>query len=469
MVTPGSRFLDDLYAMYLVGIGWFILPVYGQGVALVLPSDYPGFDGALDVVAAVIGFVAVWWGARGGPLSASRAAVIHELGSPASRRSLLLPRLGRQTLVASMTAAVVGAFLLAINGGLSLGFGTQAVVSGVCATTAAGAVFQAAVWLVVFHARSGPRVLLGLAAAVLPLGVAVFVGLGGTLSSLPGLGLLAAAATASGVLATVALRWVPVDRLWRRAAALESMRSSLQTFDFQRVLLDLRSAGEPPVPGGLRMTRAWMPLALWRQLATMQHGFAHRALRVGAAAAAVAVVVFFAEAREGLVLLVLAACCGFIGIEFSGPVAATADHVVFGVHYPRGSAPVLRTQVATMLALTVGIGALAVGWQWAEPSREALVVLLLCGYGGLGAAVQARLGSPNLGAFVDVAGFAAIGPLLWARAMVGPAILLFGAVALSHHWLRPSAEASPAWGVVAVLAVAIAAVVATWPLEKDPR
>ena len=465
MKTPGSRLRDDLYVLYLVALSWFVLPVYGNVLALILPSDAPNFSRWLDVVVAVIGVAAVWWGIQGGPLVVSRAAAVYELGSPASRIAVLLPRLARQALTGATFAAVGGAVLLAINGGASEGMAAPALVSVVCAGAVAGLVFQAALWVVIVHAHAGPRLLFGVLGAAPGVGVIGFVAAGGTLTTGVGIGLVCGGAVVSSILATVALRWVPVDRLWRRAAGLESMRSAMQTFDFQRVLLDLRRASDRPQPGTLRLARPWMPLPLWRQLASMQHTAARHAIRIVAATAALAAIIYFAEAREGLVLLALAACAGFLGFEFSGALAATADQGVFVVHYRRGSARVLWGQLITMLVLTLAMGAAAVAWQWTPTSHEAASALVLCGCGALGAALQARLGSPNLGAYVDIFGLNGIGPLLWVRAMLGPAVVFVGAVALSHGLLRPS-EGTDVWVTVLVATPIVAAVVVTWPLEK---
>ena len=466
VVTPGSRLRDDLYSLYLVALSWLVLPVYGKALALVLPSNTPMFTRWLDVVVAGTALAAVWWGVQGGPLVVSRAAVIYELGSPASRLGVLLPRLLRQALTGAVFAAVGGAVLLAINGGASDGVSDAAAVSAVCATTVAAIVFQGALWLVVIHGESGPRLALGIAGAASPLAVIGVVASGGSLSDPAGIGTLAASTTVSGVLAAIALRWTPVEQLWRRATALDSIRSAMQTFDFQRVLLDLRRAGDRPLPGRLTLARSWMPLPLWRQMASMQHSATRHAVRLAAVTVALAAIVFFADAREGLVLLAIAACAGFLAFELSGALAATADQSVFVVHYPRGSGPVLRGQLITMVGLTLGVAAIAVGWQWSSTSPEVFSVLVLCGYGALGAALQARLGSPNLGAYVDVLGPSAIGPLLWARAMFGPAVAFVGTVALFHGVLHRTAETWHGWATVLLAPAAVAIIVVTWPLEK---
>lgn len=465
MVTPGSRFRDDLYISYVVVLLWFTVPSYGRALALVLPSDVHNFEGGLDLLAVGASVIALWWGAQGGPLTVSRAAVTHELGSPVSRIALLLPRLARQALMVGTFVGVGGALLLAINGGASDGFSAPALVSLVCALGAAATVFQAAIWLVVTHARGGPRWPLAVAALVGPGAVAAFVFTWGSLSTAAGLGLLAAVAVYSGIVGVLALRWVPVDRLWQRATAMESVRSAMQVFDFQRVLLDLRRASDRPQPGGLRLARTWMPTALWRQLAAMQHGIGKHLVRLCVAGLALAALVYFGNARDGLVILAIAACGATIGLELSGSLAATADQSVFVLHYRRGSAVVLLTQWITMLLLALLVGGLAVGGQWGASPREVLAAALLCGYGAMGAALQARLGSPNLAKFVDVIGFEWVGPLLWGRAMAGPAVLLLATVALSRQLWHPPADGAQTWVVIATLTAAVAAVVATRPLE----
>lgn len=467
MSRGSSRFLSDLYILYLAAILWFVVPVYGVGLSLILPSDVQSFDVGLDIIGACAAVGAFVWGAKGGPLALSRSTIVYELGSPVSRTSLLWPPLARQTLFGGMLAALAGMLMLAMNGGAEDGLAIPARVSAVCLGTAAALVLQAAGWLVVLRGHAGPRRLLGGANAVASLATGVFVASGGSLSSNVGLVLLGAVAVVSAGVAVVGLQWVPIDVLWKQAAALDAMRSSMQTFDFHRVLLDLRRASGPKQVSRVRLARAWMPTALWRQLAAMQHEAASHLGRLLVAGFALAALVGFADGWQGITLLAIAGCAGFIGLEFSGSLAATADQRGFVVHYPRGSAYVLRTQLATMLALTLLVGGIMVGWQLPSQTSDASVALLLCGFGALGAALQARLGSPDLGKLVGTFGIGALGPLLWGRAMLGPAVLMFGTVGLAHHvWHRVAGE--PSLWVSPLVAVAIAAgIVAAYPLERS--
>jgi len=235
------------------------------------------------------------------------------------------------------------------------------------------------------------------------------------------------------------------------------MRSAMQTFDFQRALLDLRRANDRPEPSAHRLARPWMPLPLWRQVSAMQHDASRHAVRVLALGGAIAAMVTFADVHQGLVILAIAACSGLLGFEFSTALAATADQAVFAVHYPRGSGPVLRGQLVVTVASTLLVAAALVGWRFAVAPDEALRVILLTGYGALGAGLQARLGSPNLSEFIDKAGFNMVGPLLWGRAMLGPVVLLVGTLSLEHHA-----------ALIAVAVASVAAVVVTWPIEKKP-
>jgi len=468
MSRGSSRFLSDLYILYLAAILWFIVPVYGMGLALILPSDVQGFDAGLDIMGACAGLGAFFWGARGGPLALSRSTIVYELGSPVSRTRLLSPALARQTLFGAMFAALAGVLMLAINGGAEDGLAGPARVSAVCLSTAAALVLQAAGWLVVLRGHAGPRRVLAAANTVVSLASAVFVASGGSLSSNVGLALLAAVVVVSGGVAVVGLQWVPIDVLWKQAAALDAMRSSMQTFDFHRVLLDLRRASGPKRVGRIRLARDWMPTALWRQFAALQHEAANHLGRILVAGFALAALVGFADGWQGITLLAIAGCAGFIGLEFSGALAATADQRGFVVHYPRGSAYVLRTQLATMLVLTLGVAGIMVGWQLPSQPSDASVALILCGFGALGAALQARLGSPDLGKLVGTFGIGSLGPILWARAMLGPAVLMVGVVGLAHRvWHHEAGDPSPWVAVLTAVAVA-ASLVATHPLERNP-
>lgn len=468
MSRGGSRFLSDLYILYLAAILWFIVPVYGMGLALILPSDVQSFDAGLDIIGACAGLGAFFWGARGGPLALSRSSIVYELGSPVSRTKLLSPALARQTLFAAMFAALAGVLMLAINGGAEDGLAGPARVSAVCLGCAAALVLQAATWLVALRGHTGPRRVLASANAVASLATGVFVASGGSLSSNVGLAMLAAVVTVSGAIAVFGLQWVPVDVLWKQAAALDAMRSSMQTFDFHRVLLDLRRASGPKQASPFRLTRGWMPTALWRHFAAVQHEVVNHLGRLLVAGLALASLVGFADGWQGITLLAIAGCAGFIGLEFSGSLAATADQRGFVVHYPRGSAHVLRTQLVTMLAGVLCLAAVMVGWLLPSQPSNASVALILCGFGALGAALQARLGSPDLGSLAGTFGIGTLGPMLWARAMLGPAVLMVGVIGLAHHVWHRGAEDPSLW-VALLCGVAVAAsLVATHPLERSP-
>ncbi len=469
MVTPGTRLRDDLYVLYLVALSWFVLPVYGRALALLFPSHSPMFGRWLDVALAAASLGALWWGMEGGPLVVSRAAVVHELGSPTSRFRVLAPRLTRQALTGATFSGVGGAMLLAMNGGAHQEEMAEAtVVSVVCGLVAAATVLQAVGWFVAFRAHSGPRAILGGINAACSVAVLGFVSTGASLRTGEGVALLAGVCAVAAVVAMLSLRWVPVDRLWRRAGALESMRSAMQTFDFQRALLDLRRANDRQDPATLRLAQPWMPLPLWRQLSSMQHQAARHLLRVVALGGSMAAIVALADVREGLVILALAACSGMLGFEFSTGLAATADQGIFVVHYRRGSGSVLRGQLLVSLGFTLLVAVVLVSWRFIHAPAEALLVILLCGYGALGAGLQARLGSPNLGEFVDKVGFSMVGPLLWGRAMLGPVVLLAGALVLEHRLFHHDFIEDAEWSFVAAAVAVVAAVVVTSPIEKKP-
>ncbi len=467
MATPGSRLSDDLYSLYLAGIAWLLLPVYGNGLAVVLPSDVAGFDRTRDVLSACAVAGSVWIGFRGGPLLLNRAAVLHELGSTRSSRQVLIPRFLRQAVAYAALAAVGVTVLLAMSDAESFGFAEAGRSSVVALLAMFAAVSQAVGWLVVFKAPDGPRLPIAVVDALVVIGLAGAVAAGADLASGVGLGVLLGASVVSLGSAILALDHVPVDHLWRRAMALEDMRSAMQSFDFQQVLVSLRRAVDHserrgPTPN---LARPWMPLALWRYLATAQHGLLPRLGQFAVAAAGAGLLVAFADPADGIVALAVAAIGFVVGIELSSPVAATAGQMVFLVHYPRGSMSVLRRQTTTAVLLGLVVGLIALGWQVALDPVVGGSVLALFVFGTLAASAQGRLGSPDLAQLATVLGPGGLGPILWARALLGPILSIALTIVVSHRWLRPSDIVAP-WETFALFVVVGAFALATFPLEK---
>ena len=467
----GSRLGDDLYSLYLAAIAWVVIPMYASAVAQVLPSDIADFSRLVDVASALALVAPIWFGYRGGPFLVNRAVVLHELGSPLDPRGVLAPRLARQAVAYAALAGLAANALTAMGDPEEFGYRLAARNSFVAAVAVLAAVLQTPGWLVAWKARrSGPstsrRPWPAVAANVAATAaVGAVVATDRPLSSGVGLAALAAAVVLGAASAWSVLSRVPVPHLWRRATALDEMRSAALSFDFQRVLVSLRRAVDQTEAhrSPVRLARRWMPRALWRYLASVERGWNTRLGQVVAGAVAAALVVR-ADPANGVVALALAAAGMIVGFELASPVASTAGQIWFGVHYPRGSAPVLRGQVATAAVIAVVISAAALGWvAGTETAGTALASAGLFAFGTLAAAVQGRLGSPDLAWLADKLG-TMVAPALWIRALAGPILCLALTVVVSHGWLRP--DGYTPWPALTLAVVAAAVVVACYPLEK---
>ncbi len=468
----GSRFGDDLYSLYLAAIAWAVIPMYASAVAQVLPSDINDFSRLVDVASALALLAPIWFGYRGGPFLVNRAVVLHELGSPLDPREVLGPRLVRQAVAYAALAGLAANALTAMGDPEEFGYRLAARNSAVAALAVLAAVFQIPGWLVALKAsRSGAsggrgRPWLAVAAnlaATVAVGVVVYTDR--SLGSPLGLVALAAALVLGAASAWSVLGRVPVPHLWRRATALDEMRSAALSFDFQRVLVSLRRAVDQTEAhrSPVRLARRWMPRALWRYLASVERGWNTRLGQVAAGAAAAALAAR-ADPANGVVALALAAAGMVVGFELASPIASTAGQIWFGVHYPRGSSPVLRGQLATAVVIAFVISAAALGWlAGSEPAGTALASTGLFAFGTVAAAVQGRLGSPDLAWLADKLG-TMVAPALWIRALAGPILCLALTVVVSHGWLRPDGY-SP-WPALTLAVVAAAAIVACYPLEK---
>lgn len=446
-------------------MAWLFLPFYGALLNEVLPSEWSQFDDAFDIAVLVACFAGVWSGAKGGPFMITRAVILHELGSPVSKRRLLLPWLIRQAAAWAMAGAVVTTVLIVLADQSSFGYEVALSTSVAAIFAAWCAVFLAAATLVATH-QPAKATLIGAGVAAVVVGVAIAVAIGTSMRSWTGIAVLAAAAVASSVIAIGALEFTPAEPLWKRATAVESMRSSLQQFQFQRVLVDLRNATEqPPSSTGSRLAWPGLPLAAWRHAAAIQHGPLWHLLRLLGFSAALAALFWWGEPDQGIVALAMAACAFLIGIEVSGAVAATADQMTFIVHYPRGSGRVLRSQVATSLLIALILGLCAVVGGIGPEPRASVGTLVICAAGALAATVQARLGSPDTAALLDKFGPEMLGGILWARALLGPLLLLGITVTAYHQFLAPEPLANSLYGLVVVLITA-AFIISTDPLER---
>ncbi len=465
MLTPSSRLGDDLYRVYLACLAWFFLPFYGALFNELLPSEWSQFDDAFDIAVVVACLAGIWSGARGGPLMVTRAVILHELGSPVSKRRLLLPWLIRQAAAWAMAGAVTATVLIVLADQESFGYRLAFSTSAAAILAAWAAVFLAASTMVATHQR-GQAYRIGAGVFLVLVIVVGAVVLGTSMRGPSGIAVLSFAAAASTLLAAVALGFAPVEPMWRRATAVESMRSSLQQFQFQRVLVDLRNATEqPPFSTGSRLAWSGLPLPLWRHVAAVQHALVWHLLRLAGFTAGLAALFWWGDLDQGVVALGLAACALLIGIEVSGAVAATADQLSFVVHYPKGSGPILRSQVVTSVLIAAVLGVCAVIGRTFDEPRAGAGVLVICVAGALGATVQARLGSPDVALLLEKVGPEMLTNVLWARALLGPLLLLSTTVVVYHQFFRSDALVDELYGLIIAL-IAVAFIVSTDRLER---
>lgn len=466
--SPGSRLSDDLYSLYLAGLGWLILPFYGDGLAEVLPSNYQSVDRGVDILVAVVVASALWSGWRGGPLLVSRAGVIHELASGASRRAMLYPRLLRQITARAAIAAVGASLGLALSIPGEYSVGPSVTISVVAALAAALNASQSMLWHVAWSGGQRPNPVLVSLSAIAP-GVCISLSVAKvSFFSGAGLGTLAGLTAASVSASVYLLDRAPIDRLWGRARALETMRSSMQTVDFQQMLLEVRRATDSQRRVGPALARAWMPTPLWRQVAALQHGLLGQLARLSTSCIAIVVLLRFADPGQGIVALVLAGCIALIGVDLAVPIGSTASQLTFLVHYRNGSARVLQGQMFTAVLVAMVIGGVVTATEWGVDVPTAQGVLLLFFVGTLASLMQARLGSPDVASWATTLGPASLGPLLWARALLGPLMLLGATIAISHQYLRPDSFGSGWMQITAFIAFALAGVTMN-PLEKSLR
>ncbi len=466
MAAPGKKLSEDLYSLYLAVIAWLLLPIYGNGLAVVLPSDVSGFERTLDVMAALAIVGSAWIGFRGGPFLVNRAGVLHELLSPRPLRVSLLPRLLRQGVAYAVLTAIAVTVLLAMSDAESFGFAEAGRSSVIAMLAMLASVCCAVSWLVVFKGHAGSRAVHVVANLAIMAPVVIVVAADISLASTAGVIVLLVTLVAAVVVAVWSLPEVPIDHLWRRASALEDMRSAMLSFDFQQVLVSLRRAidqteGRPRA----NLARSWMPLQLWRYLASVEHGWLARLGQFSVIAAGTALLVIWTDPADGVIALAIAGVGFLAGIELSSPVASTTGQIGFLVHYPNPSTSILRRQTATAVVLATVLGLVAVGWKIAIDPTIGLSVLGLFVFGTLAAAAQGRLGSPDLARMATLLGPGGLGPALWARALLGPVMVVGLTIVISHGWLHPDELDAPWESLVALLVIG-AAVVATYPLEK---
>lgn len=437
--SPGSRLSDDLYRMYLLGLGWFVFPVYGAGFAEVLPTSSDTMRWAFAVATVLVAAGWLWSGARGGPMMVSRASIVHELGAPVSARAVLGPQLLRQGFGWASGGALAGGVLTSVGNEYS--FSTAFVVSSAGFLLSFSAVAWASVVMVAVRQPNGVdrRYLASAVGAAVAVAGVVFI----TRSATSGLviGVISIAAVAGGATAWHALGSVPVPSLWSRARNLESVRSAFIEVDFHRMMTDLRGAGDNRPTGRTKLPPRFT--SLWRCVAPIRHAMPWSGLRLGMNLVAAVLLLAFAPLDQGIVLLSLAAVWLFVGYELTRGVAALADQVSFVLHYRQSSVPLLIGQVVASFALGALLIALVSGWRFSEDRSTATAAVLVAAMGIVGGAMQARLGSPDTMKMVSTYGLQTASGLLWARAAAAPITLVILVIVVFHGYSLQPLDVDP--------------------------
>jgi len=431
--SPGSRLSDDLYRLYLAGLGWLIFPIYGEGFAAALPTSESTMRWVFPIAAVCAQLGWLWSGARGGPMMVTRASLIHELGGPVSPRTVLAPQLLRQAMAWGVGGALVGGVLTSLGGSYSFSAAFSASAAGFLLS------FASVAWAltVMVGVRSDGSLRTSyLASAVVAALVAVVTVLVTVSITTPiVLAVLLALAIAGAALAWHALSSIPVQTLWERSRNLESARSAMLEVDFHRMMIDVRSAGEGKPSGATRLPGR--SLSWWRCLAPLRHSMPWSALRLAAATIAGLLLVAFAPLDQGVVLVAVGAVWLVVGYELTRGLAAIADQISFFVHYPRSSFPLLVGQLITSLGLGAALVALVNGWRLPIDRTAGFAAVLVAAMGIVGGAMQARLGSPDTTKFVSNYGLQNAAAMLWARAALAPLAVLVVAVLVFHGFLEP--------------------------------
>lgn len=407
---------------------WIVLPIYAGLVAGLLPLTDGDVDRFLTVVVVMVGAVALWSGIRGGPLLMSEAQVLLGLSS----RSGLPARIAvtRQALFVGGFVGLGAAWLTVMAAGGSPEWALSAERTMVGMEVGVSVVSLAVLWNV-----DGPWWIDRVSALVVSTLMALSVLTGGDIESLVGpLGLLALIAMVLAVLRSPDIR---LDRLWSRSLVLEELQYGAALLDFRSALAALRSSRDgprvprrPPGPGRL-------PPWLWRPLRSLAGSPSLVMVRVVAMVGGVAlflVVLQDTAARLAAVAGVLA----LGAVDLTTPLASVVGKPLLlrSSRIPARLTLLTETLVGVLLTLAAGI----IGWAIVsgvpgEPHAAAIIAVALAA--GASSAVQARLGSPDLGAIISRFGPERIQGTLATRAAAPIIALLLtvsAVIALTKNW-----------------------------------
>jgi hypothetical protein len=417
-----------LWPLYLFLLTWIVLPVYATIIAGLLPLSDADIDRFLTVVIVMAAVLAWWSGFRGGPLLLSEAQVLLGLsgksGLPASIAVM------RQSLFVGGFVGLAAAWLTAMAAGGSPDWAISAERTVVGLEVGVAVVSLAVLWNV-----DGRRWLDRGAALVLS-GLMVLLAIyGDTVESLMGpLGLLALAAL---VLAAVRAPDIRLDRLWERSLVLAELQYGAALLDFRSALASLRSSRDGPhVPRG-GSGRRRLPLWLWRPIRSLSGSPVLVLVRLAAMIGGVAlflVVLKDTTARLAAVGGVLA-----IGaVDLTTPLASIVSKPLLYRSTRIPARVTLLTEALIGIGLTLAAGML--GWviiSGLPGESHAPEVIAVALAAGAASTIQARLGSPDIGAIITRYGAQRVPTALAIRAFAPIAALLLtvsGVVSLTKNW-----------------------------------
>jgi hypothetical protein len=271
----------------------------------------------------------------------------------------------------------------------------------------------------------------------------VFVALSGPTPE-SALGLLGLVVLAASTLAMVRAHDVRLDRLWSRSLVLAELQYGAALLDYRSALASLRSSRDGPrVPRRRRGARL-LPLWLWRPMRSLTSSPTLVLARAVACVAAVAVALVVLEDSAAQ----LAAVAGILAVgavDLTTPLASVVREPLLhrGSKVPQVLTLLSETLIGIILTMAAGLtGYALVAARASTPPLWAIAAVAFAAGGS--STIQARLGSPDIGAIVDRFGPERIRGSLAMRSSA-PVLLLFltvgGLAALTRQWVPIIAEA----------------------------
>lgn len=436
-----------MWPVYLFLVTWLVLPVYATVVAALLPLGDADIDRFLRLAIILTGPMAWWSGFRGGPVLMSEAQVLLGLPDPAGLPARIAVL--RQAIFVGGFFGLGAAWLTAMAAGGDPDLGISAQRTLVGASVGILLVGLAVLW------NADENRWLNRAAAF---ALSVLIGYAGlvgeTVESLLGpLSVLAVVALIGAIARAPDIR---VDRLWQRSRVLAELRHGAALLDYRSALASLRSTRDGPrVARGRPGVGRRVPVWLWRPLRSLTGSPSLVFVRVVAMIAGVAI--FLAVLQDTAARLAAVAGVLAIGaVDLTTPLASVVSRPML----TRSSRIPVRVTLVAETTVGIALTLIAAIAGWAIVARipgelPALPLIAVAVAAGGSSVIQARLGSPDLGAIISRFGPERVHGTLAMRAATPVAALLLtvsGIIALTKEW-RPVLATTLLGGWVIILAV----------------